>query len=206
MLTCALQAFANALIFLLNPYVTYVLSLQPGYFRDSLVVLYTVFIIHVPAVVIGTILLGLSLVIPVTLGCPYLTSVSRKLSRFAFGVSHQLYHIAVFYLTIVWWDAQMPRLSWYIYNRMQTAVEDILTVLFIVIGKITTSYLPWGLRLVISWLLWVPMVLFPTIWKYTIGIWYRTLLKLAPSPALLRKSTLPLVSAAPSLFIYSTIQ
>ena len=100
----------------------------------------------------------------------------------------------------------MPRLSWYIYYRMQTAVEDILAVLFIVIGKIITSYLPWGLRLVISWLLWVPMVLFPTIWKYTIGNWYRTLLKLAPSPALLRKSTLPLVSATPGLFVYSTIQ
>ena len=87
MLTCALEIFVNILMFLLRPYVTYVLSLQSGYYRDSLVVLYNVFMVHVPAVVIGTIFLGLSYIIPVTLGCPYLTSVSRKLSRFAFWVS-----------------------------------------------------------------------------------------------------------------------
>ncbi len=87
MLNYLLEALVNILLLVLQPFFTYVNSLQPGFYQDALVAFYGVFLVNLPAVVVGTIFLGLSHLIPVTLGCPYLTSVSRKMAHISFGVS-----------------------------------------------------------------------------------------------------------------------
>ncbi len=93
----------------------------------------------------------------------------------------------------------MPRLTWYIYYRTQTTVEDILSVLF-VIGKTCTSFVFRALGHSLFWLLCVPVVLTSTIWKYSVGISHRTLLTLS-SVLAFRTSTVPLVGYPQTSFI-----